>query len=125
MTIAFNAHTLTADSVVLHSPVPVTADPRLASADFTLDELLAFATDADELPTGSSWQVAGQRSMARHGSSALDTEVMVRLLLPKGSDEDPEALLSQAMMRIALALASPETGVVDDRFQGPLAGAEA
>lgn len=115
---AFTARTLTADVVTLGAPLPVTDDPRLASADFTVDNLLAFPVDGDEVPAGGSWRVAGQRSMARHGSSALDTELTVRLMLPVGSDEDPESLLSQAMMRVALALASPETGVVDPRFSG-------
>ncbi|MEL4359012.1 MULTISPECIES: hypothetical protein [unclassified Luteococcus] len=121
MSLVFTARTLPAERIALAGPLPVTADPRLASADFTVDELLAFPTDASELPAGSSWLLAGQRSMARHGSSALDTEITVRLLLPVGSDEDPEALLSQAMMRLALALASPETGVRDERYLGVLA----
>lgn len=123
MTIVFTARTLDGtDRTTLTGPVPVTEDPRLASADFTVDELLAFVVDepTDELTAGSSWQVAGQRSMARHGSSALDTELVVRLLLPEGSGQDADPLLSQAMMRLALALASPETGASDGRFQGPL-----
>lgn len=120
MSTSFTARTLGTHVVTLASPVPVTEDPRLASADFTVDDLLAFPVDGQGIPAGSSWRVAGSRSMARHGSSALDTQITVRLMLPVGSDADPEPLLSQAMMRVALALASPETGVADPRFVGPL-----
>lgn len=120
MSITFTARTLTTEVATLASPVPVTEDPRLASGDFTVDDLLAFPVNGQEIPAGSSWRLAGSRSMERHGSSALDTQITVRLMLPVGSDEDPEPLLSQAMMRVALALASPETGVVDPRFSGAL-----
>ncbi|MEL4503377.1 hypothetical protein AAEX63_00385 [Luteococcus sp. H138] len=120
MSLAFTARTPISDEFTLGAPLPVAPDPRLASADFTVDELLAFPTDLNQLPSGSSWRVAGQRSMARHGSSALDTEITLRLVLPVDSDEDPETLLSQAMMRLALALASPETGARDDRYLGAL-----
>ncbi|WP_420176556.1 hypothetical protein [Luteococcus sp. OSA5] len=121
MSIVFTARTLEGERITLTTPLPVTDDPRLASADFTVDELLAFTAQGDELPAGSSWQVVGHRAMARHGSSALDTEITVRLLAPAGEvPDDPQGVLSQAMMRLALALASPETGVVDPRFSGRL-----
>ncbi|GAA1394352.1 hypothetical protein [Luteococcus peritonei] len=124
---AFTARTLSADSVRLTEDLPVTEDPRRASGDFQADQLLAFAVTDEQLAAGSlaagtSWQVAVTRSMARHGSSALDTEITVRLLLPAQAGAiDAEAPASRAMMRLALALASPELGVVEPQWSGSLA----
>ena len=123
---AFTARTLSGDRVRLATDLPVTEDPRRASGDFQADQLLAFTATEDQLaagslPAGTSWQLAASRSMARHGSSALDTEITVRLLLPSGAtDLDAEALTSRAMMRLALALASPELGVVEPQWSRPL-----
>lgn len=86
-------------------------DPAAASAGFSHDELLVLDVDDDALDqprlrAGRRITVAGRRSMARHGASALDTEVGVTLLMDPDDDRDPQALLNQAMMRLALAMAS-------------------
>lgn len=94
------------DVVVLQRPVAGDASPSVASDGFAVDDLAVVAVDdVAGLVPGSAWRCAGQRSMARHGASALDTEVVVRLLVPDGADVDATALLNGAMMRLALALA--------------------
>ena len=86
-----------------------TTDAQLVGATDGTVVTLALPVVADEgtgAAVGSSWRVAGRRSMARHGASALDTEITVTLFVPTGSDVDVVALLNQAMMRLALSLAS-------------------
>ncbi len=92
--------------VTLALPVVGDANPTLASDGFATDDLAGLADEGTGAAVGSSWRVAGRRSMARHGASALDTEITVTLFVPTGSDVDVVALLNQAMMRLALSLAS-------------------
>ena len=96
------------DGTVVTLALPVVADenPSLASDGFATDDLAVLADEGTGAAVGSSWRVAGRRSMARHGASALDTEITVTLFVPTGSDVDVVALLNQAMMRLALSLAS-------------------
>lgn len=100
------AHLAEGDVVVLQRPVAGDASPSVASDGFTLDDLaVADVACGSALRPGDAWRCAGVRRMARHGASALDTEVVVRLVVPRDADVDATALLNAAMMRLALALA--------------------
>ena len=91
------------DRIVLEVPPAGDEDPAVASDDFSSDVLAALAGE-DPTPSGP-WRVAALRSIARHGASALDSEVRVTVLVPGDFDGDEQQAANQVMMRLMLALA--------------------
>lgn len=107
--------------VTLRADARFSTDARQASRNFALDHLAVVLSDDELVPAGVRLHVAGSRSMARHGASALDTAVTAHLLTFDGQDIDAVAELSRAMLMVSLGLATAEAADVDPGFSGPLA----
>lgn len=121
MDLRFHGLAAAPTDLTLSRDAHVTTDARQASRNFALDHLAVVLTDDVVVPAGARLRVAGSRSMARHGASALDTDITAYLMLGDGQDDvEIEPTLSRAMLMVNLGLATPEAPTVDPAWSDPL-----
>lgn len=120
MDVRFHGLETPTDGLLLREDAYFTTDAREASRNFALDHLAAVVVDEDLVPAGVRLTRVGERSMARHGASALDTDITVHLLAYEGQDLDAQQVLSSAMLMVSLGLATAEQPLEDARFSMPL-----